>query len=466
MFNKATISALAALALLPLQQSVAESQDYYLSPMLNYIISDNDRQADDAFGGQLAIGRELSERWNLELNIELDTLDGENGTSGFKQKGLTAGALYFFNRDQAFSPYALASAGVMQNRYAGDRNSNSQFNLGIGALTQISDNGTSLRFELRHRWDHDDNSIASEDKFNDWVVSAGLSIPLGSSTPAAPAQKAAPQPAAPSDSDNDGVIDSQDSCPNSAAGSMVDAKGCALPKDGDKDGVTDANDRCPNTAPGVKVDAKGCALPQDSDQDGVADANDSCPNTPAGAQVDAKGCQLVDSDKDGIYDNADRCANTPAGAKVDSKGCELDSDGDTIVDRLDQCPNSAAGQKVDNKGCEIKDVISLKGVVFANNSDSLVGDSVAILDDAAEVLKRNSDLQIEVAGYTDNRGAQSYNVNLSQRRAEAVRKYLTEQGVAADRLSAKGYGPANPVADNQTSEGRALNRRVELRILN
>ena len=434
MFNKTTIGALAALTLIPLQQSVAESQDYYLSPMLNYIISDDDRQADNDFGAQLAIGRVLSDRWNIELNAEFDNLDGENGSSDFKQRGLTIGGLYFFNRDETFAPYALASAGVMQNRYAGDKNSNSQLNLGIGALTQITDHGTSLRVELRHRWDHDDNSIASEDKFNDWVASIGLSIPLGSSSPAtAPATKAAPQPAAPSDSDNDGIIDSQDNCPNSAAGSMVDAKGCAIPKD--------------------------------SDQDGVADANDSCPNSAAGAKVDAKGCELMDSDKDGVYDDADRCANTPAGAKVDGNGCELDNDGDTIVDRLDQCPNSAAGQKVDNKGCEIKDVISLKGVVFANNSDSLIGDSVAILDDAAEVLKRNSDLQIEVAGYTDNRGAQSYNVNLSQRRAEAVLKYLVEQGVATDRLTAKGYGPANPVADNQTSEGRALNRRVELRIL-
>ena len=235
------------------------------------------------------------------------------------------------------------------------------------------------------------------------------------------------------------------------------------PVDSDGDGVPDSIDQCPGTPAGVKVDAKGC--PIDSDGDGVPDYLDKCPNTPAGAKVDANGCEL-DSDGDGVVDRLDKCPNTPAGAKVDANGCELDSDGDGVVDRLDKCPGTPAGTKVDTNGCPVITVINLKGVNFDNDQASLRPDAIAILDQAVSTLKENDKVKVEVAGHTDNRSTAAHNLDLSQRRARAVMDYFVARGVDAGRLSAKGYGQAQPIADNETDAGRAQNRRVELRISN
>jgi OOP family OmpA-OmpF porin len=206
------------------------------------------------------------------------------------------------------------------------------------------------------------------------------------------------------------------------------------------------------------------AAPKDSDGDGVPDDMDRCPGTPAGARVDAQGCEL-DSDGDGVVDRLDRCPNTPAGARVDAQGCELDSDGDGVVDALDQCPNTPRGDQVDAKGCTLASTLQLKGVNFDNDSAALRADARPILDEAVTTLKRYPQLRVEVAGHTDDRGSDAYNLDLSQRRAQAVLDYFVQMGIDAARLVPKGYGETAPVADNATDAGRAKNRRVELRIL-
>jgi outer membrane protein OmpA-like peptidoglycan-associated protein len=104
----------------------------------------------------------------------------------------------------------------------------------------------------------------------------------------------------------------------------------------------------------------------------------------------------------------------------------------------------------------------LEGVNFDHDKATLREDAHPILDKAAEGLKEWGDVKVEVDGYTDSRGKDKYNLKLSQRRAEAVRNYLISKGVAADRLTAKGFGETKPVADNKTAEGRFKNRRVEL----
>lgn len=141
-----------------------------------------------------------------------------------------------------------------------------------------------------------------------------------------------------------------------------------------------------------------------------------------------------------------------------------DSDRDGVVDSSDRCPDTPRGTRVDGEGCPLARVVRLKGVNFETNSSRLRADSRTILNDVATVLNRYPDMTVEIAGHTDARGADSYNQRLSQRRADSVRSYLIEQGVVATRLSAKGYGETDPVADNGSREGRELNRRVELRI--
>ena len=263
------------------------------------------------------------------------------------------------------------------------------------------------------------------------------------------------------DGDGDGVVDRLDKCPTTPAGRSVNAEGCEL--DGDGDGVVDALDKCPTTPAGRSVNAEGCEL--DGDGDGVVDALDKCPTTPAGRSVNAEGCEL-DGDGDGVVDALDKCPTTPAGRSVNAEGCELDGDGDGVLDSADQCPTTPAGDRVDSKGCSLPTVLNLKGVNFDNNKDTLRPDAAAILDDAVATLKRYPALKVEIAGHTDSANSDAYNLDLSQRRAKAVLDYFVGHGVEADRLSAKGYGEAEPIADNASADGRFKNRRVELRSQN
>ena len=268
----------------------------------------------------------------------------------------------------------------------------------------------------------------------------------------------------PSDSDGDGVLDGLDRCAGTPRGAHVDANGCPL--DSDHDGVLDGIDQCPDTPAGATVDARGC--PADADGDGVFDGIDQCPNTPAGAMVDKVGCPL-DSDMDGVPDGIDKCPNTPSGVEVDSVGCQRfkDSDGDGVDDTKDKCPNTPHGTRVDASGCPIlftpeRTPVILRGVIFETGKSALKPESFTVLDIVAQSLQANPDIRIEIAGYTDATGATATNARLSQARAEAVRAYLATRGVAPSRMTAKGYGPANPIAPNTTAAGRAQNRRVEL----
>jgi OmpA-OmpF porin, OOP family len=269
------------------------------------------------------------------------------------------------------------------------------------------------------------------------------------------------------DRDADGVPDKIDKCPKTPAGDKVDATGCTV-KDADGDGVLDDVDTCPGTPAGDKVDEKGCSLPKDADGDGVTDDKDACANTPAGDKVDEKGCSLPkDADGDGVTDDKDECADTPAGQKVNEKGCPADTDGDGVLDAADRCPHTPAGVKVDTEGCQVlfeaaKKTVVLEGVNFETGKATLTPESQAILDGVAESLVANEEIKVQVSGHTDNTGTRALNQRLSKARAETVRKYLADHGVAADRLTAKGFGPDKPVASNKTAAGRAQNRRVEL----
>lgn len=205
------------------------------------------------------------------------------------------------------------------------------------------------------------------------------------------------------------------------------------------------------------------AADPDSDGDGVADSRDRCPGTPTGVSVDADGCPL-DSDGDGVADHNDNCPGTMRGVKVDAQGCEPDTDRDGVLDRNDRCPDTAPGVQVDVTGCEIKEEIRLSGVNFERNSDRLQPGADIVLQDAAATLKLNPTIKVEVAGHTDSVGEADYNENLSARRAATVRDYLISQGVSPARMTSRGYGEMQPVADNSTDEGKAQNRRVVLRI--
>jgi OOP family OmpA-OmpF porin len=120
---------------------------------------------------------------------------------------------------------------------------------------------------------------------------------------------------------------------------------------------------------------------------------------------------------------------------------------------------------VDAYGCTRKGSITLEGVTFEFNSAVLTPDSRTVLDTVATDLKKYPRLRIELQGHTDSAGADAYNLKLSQQRADSVRTYLVDQGVPDTRLVARGYGESQPIEDNKTEAGRALNRRVVMSVL-
>ncbi|HLF30841.1 MAG TPA: TonB-dependent receptor [Xanthomonadales bacterium] len=142
-----------------------------------------------------------------------------------------------------------------------------------------------------------------------------------------------------------------------------------------------------------------------------------------------------------------------------------DLDGDGVLNEKDKCPNTRPGAVVDLDGCEVEAVIALDNVHFDFDQATLRPEAMTILDNAANLLKTQEKVVVEVAGHTDSAGSEAYNQGLSERRAIAVKDYLEGKGVTATRLTARGYGEAQPVASNDTDEGRALNRRVELIVL-
>lgn len=175
----------------------------------------------------------------------------------------------------------------------------------------------------------------------------------------------------------------------------------------------------------------------------------------------------LDSDGDGVPDTLDECPGTPAGVAVNAKGCPIDgdSDGDGVPDSIDKCPGTLKGFKVDAVGCIVEQTVILRAVNFDFSSDKLTSEARGTLDQLAQSLATQPGLELQIAGHTDSLGPASYNLTLSQKRANAVRAYLIAHGVGAARLKSEGYGEFNPIASNETEEGRAQNRRVEFKVL-
>lgn len=176
----------------------------------------------------------------------------------------------------------------------------------------------------------------------------------------------------------------------------------------------------------------------------------------------------LDSDHDGILDAVDRCADTEPGVRVDASGCPADTDGDGVHDYLDACRDTPIGTSVDGQGCpaQAEAVASLTlDILFGVNRDQVTPFHYRELDRAAEFIDRYAGRKVVVEGYTDDQGVDAENLALSQRRADNIRKALVARyGVAAERISATGYGEARPVADNATEAGRLQNRRIVITI--
>jgi len=323
--------------------------------------------------------------------------------------------------------------------------------------------GSFMSLRLEAVVDYIENSVNESDVFPRNInksLHAGLSFPLWQSKYVPPAKEKgkwnvteSTQAAPKEEPKKEEPKEEREPAPQQAPPPAQERELKMAEPDADRDAVPDSRDLCAATAPGSTVDAQGCQVYRDTDDDGVTDVRDRCPATPQGTLIDGYGCparpmEVVreaaprDSDGDGIDDPRDKCPGTPAGVQADASGCPI------VIPKME-------GPRT----------VTLRGVTFMSGRDELSPSSLVVLDEVAKQLVAVPELKIEIAGHTDSKGTRIRNIRLSLARAEAVRAYLVMQGVPAERLTARGYGPDKPVASNAGPNGRAMNRRVELRRL-
>ncbi len=294
------------------------------------------------------------------------------------------------------------------------------------------------------------------------------------------------------DKDSDGITDKQDACPEEAG--PKEFNGCP-DKDGDK--IIDKEDDCPEEAGLPQF--KGCP---DKDGDGVMDKVDLCPEKPGPA--DNEGCPEV---RLHLVDMAKQSQKSVRRAKDGSYTYEslpadelcifrLDGDGTEGINEVRVIVNGASKKAIrsvadgyfrfdipkptDNglKPIEVKDVVvvltkeeqeiikkAFDNLEFESGKDIIRTSSYASLDELAALLKKKPGWKLKISGHTDNVGKPTANLNLSKKRAEAVKKYLMSKGVEGDRLKTEWFGQTRPIAPNTTPEGRQKNRRVEMLII-
>jgi OOP family OmpA-OmpF porin len=395
---------------------------FELTPVVGAYVYEGNQDITDQICYGLGLGYHFTERSALEFQFDYMDTDQETRL-GTGSRDLSA-TLYRLNYQYGFPvghrwvPYATAGIGWIHfDPSKADNENDFLANYGVGVKYMLS-NAWSLRGEVQHVVTFDENN-------NNLICTVGLSYRFGGGKKA---------PAAPMDTDGDGVSDDRDLCPNTPAGQAVDDRGCPL-KDSDGDGVLDNADACPDTPAGVAVDKRGCPL--DSDGDGVYDYQDKCPGTPIGQKVDADGCVPV--------------------VKTAPMMPEGDADHDGVVDGRDKCPGSPLGVTVDAWGCWHPEPVQ-----FDFGKANILEPYLGQLNEIAGIMNKNKELKIEIDGYTDNIGSATFNQRLSLKRAKAVQTYILEHGGDAERLPVHGFGFEKPVAPNDTAAGRAKNRRVEM----
>ncbi|MBD3655174.1 MULTISPECIES: OmpA family protein [Marinobacter] len=327
-----------------LAESVQHTSEFTLMGV--YIEPDEDRTDEYGTAVRALYGIRLDRHWWLEPQFYSGVIEtGVAGGTDYYQQGLGVDLAYRFFADASFTPYALIGGGVSRNDVANNRSS--EFggfaNAGLGVMTSpLTQSGIRLRGDARYLYD------SFDDNFSDLHFSLGVTVPIG------------------------------------ATRTQIVEKTTVIEK--------------------PIVVEQGFA---DSDNDGVVDGVDQCPNTLEGLEVDSVGCVKTDQ----------------------------------------------------------KQTVVLRGVTFEFNSNRLTANAKDILVRAGDALKGQPDMKVELAGHTDSVGAEAYNQQLSQQRADAVRDYLIDLGVEPDQLTARGYGESQPIRSNDTDEGRERNRRVEFNVV-
>ena len=368
--------ALSGLALLAASISTVTAEEvdsgFYIFPSIGYFFLDSDRDADDAPAVTFAAGYQFNNRFSTEAAYGIFSSESEITGKGIDGSYYHIDGLYHLSDSNTLTPFIVAGIGNMDLGTEGSENDDeTSYNAGLGLKHDLT-NQLSIRTEARMFYGNDSNN-------KDTLLNVGLVYLFGGS----------------SSNDTTEVTSKYDS---------------------DGDGVLDSDDQCPNTTMGADIDSQGCVTATDE----VVTA----------AAVVA----TIDSDADGVVDSADKCLETPAEAKVDENGCQL-----TIAEPVSQTLH----------------------IQFANNSAVVPDDAKAEIKKLSTFMTSYPSTKVTIEGHSDSSGNANYNQDLSERRAKAIAKSLVDEfGVDGTRVDAKGYGEENPIADNNTAEGRKENRRV------
>lgn len=283
---------------------------------------------------------------------------------------------------------------------------------------------------------------------------------------------------APRDRDGDGIVDDEDACPDEVGIRTTNPKTNGCPRrDRDNDTVYDDEDACPHDK-GVRTnDPKTNGCPKgDQDNDSIFDDEDACPTEPGFRDPNPKvnGCPRRDRDKDGVADVEDACPDIPGVRTDDPKtnGCPKgDRDADTVFDDEDACPDIAGVRTSDAKtnGCPPPEGnIRIEGerivlddlILFDLDSPRVRRASWPAVERVAKFITKTSEVtEVSIEGHSDAVGAETYNLKLSEARAQSVRALLIKYGVPEDRVKAEAFGRSRLRV--QTSRAERMNRRVE-----
>jgi len=397
----------------------------------------------------LTIGRYLDNNFSLNLSGTYNQIEkyGSQKVSNLDYFNLSLGVDYSLAESLNLNKieptfgvgagYTWLEEGPFNSNGNGDSNeinSTGSFNTSLG-LTYWANDYIGLSLKTTYNYIMPDNTDLVQQHFRH---SLGLTVRFGGS-----------------DTDGDGIQDKKDACPEVPG--LEAFNGCP---DSDGDGVQDSEDSCPDVA-GL-AEFKGCP---DSDGDGVSDNNDRCPNVVG--LSDMAGCP--DSDGDGITDQRDSCPSE-AGPRG-NRGCPWpDSDGDSVADKDDKCPNEAG--TVANDGCpetpseEVQATLAsyAKTINFDYGKTSIKEEASKTLQAIVEILVKYPNANFVVEGHTDSVGSMAFNQKLSEQRAAVIVDFFTSNGVDVSRLSSVGFGETSPVSPNDTKEGMAQNRRVEVKL--
>ena len=391
---------------------------YSISPYIGMYKFEGNLDLDSGPTYGVRLGYDFTKHFGLEADLGyMDTKYTEFAPDRYTDVyNYRLEALYHFFPDKKLVPFVAAGIGGQSMNYKNTSKSNSTHfagDYGVGLKYFLTEN-VALRTDLRHIL-----GFASIENNLAWTF--GLTFLFGGSKPVAEKTVVREAAAAPVVLDTDG------------------------------DGVPNDRDKCLDTPAGVKVDLDGCPL--DMDGDGVYDYLDKCPDTPRGVKVDANGCPL-DTDGDGVYDYLDKCPGTKKGVKVDANGCPPPKAAEARV-----APKAAA-TAIEKQIVE-KGRVTLN-VQFDTNKAVVKPAYEKDIRELADAMTAHPELKIMIEGHTDSVGADKYNMNLSQKRADAIKNVLVKKyKVDPARLTAKGFGETKPIADNKTKAGRQQNRRVE-----